>query len=69
MEGRVSFPIVGMGICHYALHRCRGIVALLSGSLPTVVLWNNHAATIRIEEDFGGIKRIPLGGSKAPSTR
>src|SRR6516165_4021827 len=48
----VTFPIIRMHIYDHTLHRCPGIVAGLPGSVATVVLWNNGAAPVRIEEDF-----------------
>src|SRR4029450_6200665 len=55
-ERCVSLPIISTRICHDALHRRRGIVAFLLGSLAIVILWNHRAASIRIEENFGGIE-------------
>src|SRR5262245_52406714 len=48
----VPLPIVGVHIYDHALHGSRGIFAGLPSSVATVVLWNNHAAPVRIEEDF-----------------
>src|SRR6478672_4353501 len=56
IEGCVAFPIVGTRICHHALHRRRGIVAFLSGSVATVVLRNDRAPAIWINEHLGRIK-------------
>ena len=52
----VAFPIVGTRIGHHTLHSRRAIVAFLPGSFATVILRHNGAASIRIEEDFGGIE-------------
>ena len=56
VERRVAFPIVGTWIGHHTLHSRRAIVAFLPGSFATVILRHNGAASIRIEEDFGGIE-------------
>src|SRR4029077_12399892 len=56
LEWCVSFPIVSTRIRHNALDRQRSVVAFLSGRVATVVLWNNRAASIRIDEDFGRIE-------------
>jgi len=47
---------------HHALHRCRGIIADLPGSVATVVLWHHDAPAIRGEENFGGVKPHTIGG-------
>jgi hypothetical protein len=49
-------------IHHHTLHRCRGIVASLSGSVAAVIFRHNHTAAIRIEENFGGVKPHAVGG-------
>src|SRR5437899_7555757 len=56
VERRVAFPIVRTWINHHILHRRRAIVAFLSRSVATIVLRHNGAASIGIEEDFGGIE-------------
>ena len=56
VERPVAFPIVGTRIGHHTLHRRRAIVAFLPGRFATVILRNNGAASIWIEEDFGGIE-------------
>ena len=56
MQRCVAFPIVGLHIHDHALHRFRGIVSNLPGGVATVVLWNRRTASIRIEENFGGIE-------------
>ena len=56
VEWRVTFPIVRTQTNHHTLHSRRAIVAFLPGSFATVILRHNGAASIRIEEDFGGIE-------------
>jgi hypothetical protein len=62
LQWRVPFPVVRGRIHHDALHRRRGVVAFLAGSLATVVLRNDNTPAIRIEEDLGGIKSHPVSG-------
>src|SRR5262245_1440354 len=56
IEWRVSFPIVCVRINDNALHSRRGIVTSLSRRFATVVLRNNGAASIWVDEDFSGIE-------------
>src|SRR5262245_30071870 len=56
LERRVAFPIVGMRIHHDALHRPRGIVTFVSGSLATVALRNYYAPSVWVEKHFGRIE-------------
>ena len=56
LERCVSFPIVSTRIGHNALNRRFCVVAFDSSCVATVILWNNRATSIRIDEDFGGIK-------------
>src|SRR5438105_13244232 len=56
VERRVAFPIVCTRINYHTLYRRRAIVALFSRSFATVVLRNNGAASIWVEEDFGRIE-------------
>ena len=56
VERHVAFPIVGTRIDHHTFHRRRGIVAFLPGRFATVILRHNGAASIWIEENFGGIE-------------
>jgi len=45
-----------MRIYHHALHRRRGVVTFLSGSLATVVLRNYYAPSVWVEKHFGRIE-------------
>ena len=60
-QRRITFPIVRARIHHHALHRRRGVVAFSTGSVAAVVLRNNDAAAVRVEQDFGRIKPHPFG--------
>src|SRR5262245_28057487 len=56
IKWRIAFPIIRVHICDHALHGCRRIVAGLPRSVATVVFWNNDAAPVRIEKNFGSIE-------------
>ena len=56
VERRVAFPIVRTRIDDDTLHRRCTIVAFVSRSVATVILRNNGAASVWIEEDFGRIE-------------
>src|SRR5271157_4166314 len=65
-EGRITFPIVGARIHHHTLHRCCSVVSWLADGLAAVVLRNNYAPTIRVEEDLGRIKSHAVRGIERP---
>ena len=56
----VTFPIVGGGIHHHALH-CGCTVVGVRGIIAPVAIRNRHAATIWIEQKLGGIEPQPPG--------
>src|SRR5262245_43957115 len=55
-ERRVSFPIVGLRIHDDALHRNGGVVFLTARGVPAVLVWNDHAASIRVKENFSWVE-------------
>ena len=65
-SGRVAFPIVSVGIHYDALHRRGGIVAFEASSIAAVILGNNYAAPVGVEENLGGIKPHPARGIEWP---
>jgi hypothetical protein len=62
----VAFPIVVGRIDHDALHRGCDIGAGLAGGVATVVIRNNHATTVGVEKDLGGIEAHAVGGVPWP---
>ena len=52
----VTFPIVGGGIHHHALHCGCTVVGVRGGIIAPVAIRNRHAATIGIEQKLGGIE-------------
>ena len=52
----VTFPIVGGGIHHHALHCGCTVVGVRGGIIAPVAIRNRHAATIWIEQKLGGIE-------------
>ena len=56
VQGRVAFPIVGAGIDDDAFHGRRRVIALDARRFTAIVLGNNHAAAIGIQENLVGIK-------------
>ena len=68
-ERRIAFPIVCVRIYYDTLHRGGGVIAAGARGFAAVLFGNNHAAAVRVEENFGGIESQPLGGSKGPYTR
>ena len=52
----LAFPIVRVWIHHHALHRRGGVVAFQACSFAAVILRNNYAAPVWIDENFGRIK-------------
>jgi hypothetical protein len=52
----VAFPVESTRIRDDALNRRRRVIAVISGRVATVVLWNNGAASVRIDENFGRIE-------------
>lgn len=55
-QGLVSFPVVGGGIDHHALHCHGGVVTRLGGRLAVIVRWNHHPAAIRIQQHLCRVK-------------
>jgi hypothetical protein len=53
-------------IHHHALHRRGGVVAFEARGIAAVILGNNHAAPIRIEQNLGGIEPHPVRGIERP---
>ena len=56
VERCVSLPVISMRICDDAFNRHRGVIAFRPSCVATVILWNNHAAPVRIKEDFGRVE-------------
>src|SRR4029077_10441780 len=52
VERCVSLPVVSMRICDHAFNGHRGVIASHLGCVATVVLWNNNAASVRIDENL-----------------
>ena len=65
-QRHVSLPVVSARIDDHALHRRRGVVARLLRRLAVVVLRNDHAPAVRVEQDFGRIEpQSALGGRRS----
>jgi hypothetical protein len=56
LQGHVSFPIVCMWIYDHALHRRRGVIALLTRGIPTVVAGDNRSTPVWVQKYLAGIK-------------
>ena len=52
----VTFPIVGGGIQHHALHCDCKVVDVRGGIIAPVAIRNRHTATIGVEQKLGGIE-------------
>ena len=65
-QREVALPVVRARIDDHALHRRRGVVALPSRGLAVVVLRDDHAPAVRVEQDLGGIEPQPARGVRRP---
>ena len=66
-SGSVALPVVSARIDDHALHRRRGVVAFLPRGLAVVVLRDDHAPAVRVEQDLGGVEpQSALAGPTAP---
>ena len=66
MQQGVALPVVGTAIHDDALHRRGGVVASQARSIAAVILGNNNAAPIGVEENLGGIKPHSARGIERP---
>src|ERR1700733_15958951 len=62
VEWSVAFPLIRVGVNHNILHRRGAAVAWQARRLSTVILWNNDASPVRIQQELGGIKPHPARG-------
>ena len=65
-QREVSLPVVRARIDDDALHRRRRVVAFASRGLAVVVLRDDHAPAVRVEQDLGGVEPQPALGVRRP---
>ena len=64
-QREVSLPVVRARIDDHALHRRRRVIAFPSRGLAVVVLRNDHAPAVRVQQDLGGVEPQPARGPTA----
>src|SRR5260370_20367024 len=65
LEGSIALPIVRPGVDHDLLHRGAGIVALTLRCLAAIVLGDNDALSVWVQQNLGRVKTHAGGGIEA----
>ena len=66
LQWGITFPIVSVRIHHHTLHRRRGVVAFTFGRATAVILGDNDAAPVRVQENFAAVKAHSPGRIERP---